>query len=99
MNLVPLKLAAATLGLSTGYVRALCRARRVPGAVFDGRRWLVPDGAQVIHKMSGLYVTAGDSVSAEARKQAELQQRMQRLAAALAAADDASPADGGDGNG
>jgi len=97
MDLIPLKFAAANLGLSTSYVRALCRAHRVPGAVFDGRRWFVPDGARVIRKASGLYVTASDPVSVESRKEAELKHRMQRLAAALSTADDGSPPDRGSG--
>ena len=55
----------------------------------------MPDGARVIRKTSGLYVTANDATSAAARKQAELEHRMQRLAAALSAADDGSSTDEG----
>lgn len=98
MDLIPLKFAAETLGLSTGYLRALCRARRVPGAVFDGRRWYLPNGAKVIRKTSGLYRAEPEPPSADARRQAELESRMQRLAAALSAGDDGTPSDGGDGN-
>ena len=97
MDLIPLKFAAETLGLSKGYLRALCRARRVPGAVFDGRRWFLPNGAKVIRKTSGLYRVEREPEPAESRKQAELESRMQRLAAALAAADGGAPPDGGDG--
>jgi hypothetical protein len=64
-------------------VRALCRARRVPGALFDGRRWLLPHDARVIPKGSDLYTTPGDQASVRSRKQAELEGRLQRLAAAL----------------
>jgi hypothetical protein len=97
MDLIPLKFAAETLGLSTGYLRSLCRARRVPGAVFDGRRWYLPNGAKVIRKTSGLYRAEPEPPSADARKQAEIESRMQRLAAALAAGDDGSAPDGGQG--
>ena len=93
MDLVPLKLAAASLGLSRGYVRALCRAHRVPGALFDGRRWLVPEDAQVIRKASDLYQTASPAASAEARKRAEVESRLQRLFAALAMPDGGPPKD------
>lgn len=96
MDLIPLKFAAETLGLSTGYLRTLCRARRVPGAVFDGRRWYLPNGAKVIRKTSGLYRTEPEP--AESRKQAELESRMQRLAAALAVADGGAPPEEGDGS-
>jgi hypothetical protein len=83
MDLVPLKVAAASLGLSTGYVRALCRAHRVPGALFDNRRWLVPQDARVIRKASGLYKAADGPASEESRKHAEVESRLQRLATAL----------------
>lgn len=96
MDLIPLKFAAANLGLSTGYVRALCRAHRVPGALFDGRRWFVPESARVIRKTAGLYAVAAEPVSSETRKHAELAQRMQRLAAALSPPDAGAPPDGND---
>jgi len=96
MDLIPLKFAAETLGLSTGYLRTLCRARRVPGAVFDGRRWYLPNGAKVIRKASGLYRVEGEPTPAASRKQAELESRMQRLAAALAAVDGPAPPGEGD---
>jgi hypothetical protein len=95
MDLVPLKFAAASLGLSTGYVRALCRAHRVPGALFDGRRWLVPEDARVIHKASDLYQAAGTPVSVEARKQAEAESRLRRLATALSLPDGGTTAETG----
>jgi hypothetical protein len=98
MDLIPVKIAAETLGLSKGYLRALCRARRVPGAVFDGRRWYLPNGAKVIPKTSGLYLAKQDPQSADARKKADLDARIQRLAAALAAVDGDSPAGGGSGD-
>lgn len=98
MDLIPLKFAAAKLGLSKGYVRRLCRERRLPGAMFDGRRWLVPDGARVIRKASGLYRVAGDQASAESKKMAELDHRMQRLATALAAVEGSEPDDEGNGS-
>ena len=93
MELIPLKLAAAKLGLSRGHVRRLCRERRVPGAIFDGRRWLVPDGARVLRKASGLYRVAVDQTPAELKKMAELDHRMRRLAAALSAVDEPEPDD------
>lgn len=99
MDLIPLKFAAETLGLSTGYLRTLCRARRVPGAVFDGRRWYLPNGARVIRKTSGLYRAEPEPPSADARKRAELDSRMQRLAAALAGGSEDPPPDGSHGNG
>jgi hypothetical protein len=96
MDLIPLKFAAESLGLSKGYLRTLCRARRVPGAVFDGRRWYLPNGAKIIRKTSGLYRAEREPAPAESRKQAELESRMQRLAAALAAAEGEAPPEGGD---
>ncbi len=95
MDLVPLKLAAASLGLSRGYVRALCRAHRVPGALFDGRRWLVPEDARVIRKASDLYQSAGAPASVESRKQAEVESRLRRLAAALSLPDGGTTTDKG----
>ena len=97
MELIPLKFAAETLGLSTGYLRALCRARRVPGAIFDGRRWYLPNGAKVIRKTSGLYRADATPASVDGRKKIELELRLQRLAAALAA-QEGSPSEGGEGN-
>ena len=84
MDLIPVKLAAARLGLSTGYVRTLCRQQRIPGAVLDGRRWLVPDDARVRRKSSGLLTLDADAAALELRRSAELETRMRRLAAALA---------------
>jgi hypothetical protein len=97
MDLIPLKLAAAQLGLSAGYVRTLCRNRRVPGAVFDRHRWYVPDGAQVIRHASGLFRASESPTSKEARRTAEADARISRLAAALAAVELATTSDGTDG--
>lgn len=39
--------AAAKLGVTVQRMRALCRARRVPGAKLIGRSWFVPEDFRV----------------------------------------------------
>lgn len=38
--------AARRWGVSTRWVQALCRGRRIPGAQRLGRVWLIPSGAK-----------------------------------------------------
>ena len=40
--------AAAKLGVNPEYIRALLAQRRIPGAKFIGRQWLVPEDFVVI---------------------------------------------------
>jgi excisionase family DNA binding protein len=51
--MIDVKAAAAKLGVNPEHIRALLAQRRIPGARFVGRQWLVPEEFVVISGTRG----------------------------------------------
>jgi len=52
-KMIDVKTAAAKLGVNPEHIRALLAQRRIPGAKFAGRQWLLPEDFGVLSGTRG----------------------------------------------